>query len=124
MKFAKRHKMAAKLSGEQVLRIRELYEAGYSQGHLARTFLVTIGTIGRIVRGESWQGVAGHGETGGPAPALNLAKAQGPELEANQSAERLAKELRELGLGAQCPHGQPTDQCPECSETMGKFGLG
>lgn len=112
MKFTKGHRQAGKLNGEQVLRIRELYGAGYSQGSLARTFQVTIGTIGRIVRGESWQGIANA-----PEPLVNP-----PDL----GALRLAQELGitvELEL-AKCPHGSNSPDCPECRETMAKFGLG
>jgi transcriptional regulator with XRE-family HTH domain len=38
----------------QVLEIRERYSQGETQGSLCRAFGVSIGTIGRIVRGETW----------------------------------------------------------------------
>lgn len=50
----KANKKAAKLTVEQVAEIRRLYGEGYTQGSICRHFGVTIGTIGRIVRGESW----------------------------------------------------------------------
>lgn len=37
------------------MRIRTLYAEGWSQGRLAREFQRTVGTIGRIVRGETHQ---------------------------------------------------------------------
>lgn len=57
-KFQRNHKRSAKLTGEQVLDIRRRYLDGESQGALARDFHVSVGQIGRIVRGESWQETA------------------------------------------------------------------
>lgn len=60
---------AGKLNGLQVADIRVKYhQEGWSQGRLAREFQVTIGTIGRIVRGETWQN--------SPHPASNRAAYQ------------------------------------------------
>lgn len=42
-------------TAQEVMRIRELYAAGWSQGRLAREFQRTVGTVGRIVRGETHQ---------------------------------------------------------------------
>lgn len=54
--FRKGNITRATLTPEEVLRIREDYASGeWSQGALARRHLVGVGTIGRIVRGESWQ---------------------------------------------------------------------
>lgn len=58
-KFTNGHHKAAKLSADDVLKIRELYTMGVSQGALSRKFSISIGQIGRICRGESWQGIAG-----------------------------------------------------------------
>jgi hypothetical protein len=49
-----------KLSLEKVQQIRQLYGEGYTQGALSRHFGVSIGQVGRIVRGESWQDTAGN----------------------------------------------------------------
>ena len=47
---------AAKLSPVEVLEIRLRYaNEGWTQGKLSREYQVSVGTIGRIVRGESWQ---------------------------------------------------------------------
>lgn len=43
-----------KLTLDDVRVIREEYEAGATQGSLAKYFGVSVGQIGRIVRGESW----------------------------------------------------------------------
>lgn len=56
MQFSMDNLGARKLTSEQVAEIRQHYAEGATQGALARHFKVTIGTIGRIVRGESWQG--------------------------------------------------------------------
>lgn len=53
-KFGRFNTRAARLSPEQVLEIRQRYAAGETQGSLCRTFSVSVGTIGRIVRGETW----------------------------------------------------------------------
>lgn len=53
--FRKGNITNAVLTPGEVLRIREDYAAGtYTQGGLARRHGVSVGTIGRIVRGESW----------------------------------------------------------------------
>lgn len=54
-KFVQGHKRSAKLNPEQVLEIRRLYaEENWTQGRLAREFKMSVGQIGRIVRGEQW----------------------------------------------------------------------
>lgn len=125
MKFPQGHHKAAKLTGVQVLRIRELYSVGYSQGALAREFQVTIGTIGRIVRGESWQAITEGEPVVGPGVLAS---------EAELSAQRLVEQLRAgqpaalddqgPGVLSKCPHGMDVQDCPECLSTMAKFGLG
>lgn len=52
--FRLNHRKAAKLTGEQVVEIHALYNAGMTQGALGRRYKVAVNTIGRIVRGESW----------------------------------------------------------------------
>lgn len=47
--------MTTPCSPQEVMRIRQLYAEGWSQGRLAREFKRTVGTIGRIVRGETHQ---------------------------------------------------------------------
>ena len=55
-KFQLGHRRSSKLSPDQVLEIRRLYsELNWSQGRLAREFGMSVGQIGRIVRGEHWQ---------------------------------------------------------------------
>lgn len=53
--FGQRNRAARKLDGEKVGEIRRRYESGETQSVLSREFGVSIGQIGRIVRGESWQ---------------------------------------------------------------------
>lgn len=57
-KFSKGHTRASKLTGEDVLAIRQRYQDGASQGSLARAYGLSVGQIGRIVRNESWQNVS------------------------------------------------------------------
>lgn len=56
------HRKASKLTLASVAEIRRLYAEGYTQGSIAKYAGVTIGTIGRIVRGETW--CEGAGERG------------------------------------------------------------
>lgn len=55
-KFHPGHRRSAKLSPGQVLEIRELYSEGATQSRLARLYGISVGQVGRIVRGEQWQG--------------------------------------------------------------------
>jgi len=56
--FTQRNTRAAKLTASAVLEIRDFYEKGrISQGQLARDYGVSVVQIGRIVRGEVWQGL-------------------------------------------------------------------
>jgi hypothetical protein len=49
------NKRAAKLNPEQVAEMRRLYsEENWTQGRLARHFAMSVGQVGRIVRGEHW----------------------------------------------------------------------
>lgn len=55
-KFQEGHLRAAKLTPSDVFEMRRLYaDEKWSQGRLARHFGVSVGQVGRIVRGESWQ---------------------------------------------------------------------
>ena len=54
-KMSRFNTKAAKLTPSQVYELREKYANGDSQGKLAREYQVSVGQIGRIVRGESWQ---------------------------------------------------------------------
>lgn len=53
-KFNQHNTKSAKLTASQVLEIRVAYADGTTQGSLARKYNISIGQIGRIVRGESW----------------------------------------------------------------------
>lgn len=54
MHFNVGHKRAAKLTGEEVIRIRERYARGETQRALAAEYGVSKETVGRVVRGETW----------------------------------------------------------------------
>ena len=75
-KFAKGHRHAAKLTAEQVYTIRERYDAGETQGALAREYGVTIGTIGRAVRGETHQSVPAPAPTADPEALMRRVQAR------------------------------------------------
>ena len=77
-----------KLTGEQVLSMRNRYAAGESQGSLARDFGVSVGTVGRIVRGESWQGTKANA-------SARPSTLPPTEDEIRESGERLLAKLGE-----------------------------
>ena len=53
--FGAGNKKSGKLTLDKVAEIRQLYGQGATQGHLCGLFDVSVNTIGRIVRGESWR---------------------------------------------------------------------
>lgn len=58
-KFGHRNTRSAHVTGEQVNRMRDLYaNQGWTQGALAREFDLSAVQVGRIVRNESWRGLA------------------------------------------------------------------
>jgi len=57
-KFLRGNIKAAVLTAELVREIRHKYHIlGYTQGQLAREYQINVNTVGRIVRGETWQDV-------------------------------------------------------------------
>jgi len=59
-KFMPGNKAAKKLTGEQVLEMRELYSTGdWTYGRLAREFGVSLNTVSNIINEITWQDIAG-----------------------------------------------------------------
>ena len=54
MKFRKGNIRASKLTASEVFAMREAYARGATQGELCRRYRLSVGQVGRIVRGESW----------------------------------------------------------------------
>lgn len=55
-KFQQQNIRAGKLTPSAVIELRRLYhEERWTQGALARKYQISVGQVGRIVRGESWQ---------------------------------------------------------------------
>lgn len=98
--FRRSNTSARKLTGVQVIDIRERFAKGETQGSLARAFGVSVGQIGRITRGESWQAYGGQGprdsEVGDEALRAGMRLPTNEELleEAKASEQRLLEELR------------------------------
>lgn len=61
-KFGRNNRRAAKLGAVQVEEMRREYDLGVTQRELGAKFGVSVGQVGRIVRGESW---ADTGAAGG-----------------------------------------------------------
>lgn len=58
MKFEARNTRSAKLTAGQVIDMRHKYaHLRYTQGRLAREYGLSVVQVGRILRGESWQGL-------------------------------------------------------------------
>lgn len=57
--FYRRNTKAAKLTWSAVEELRRKYEAGATQGELCREYGLSVGQVGRIVRGESWKDIKG-----------------------------------------------------------------
>lgn len=84
-----------KLTPMDVIEIRKRRAAGETQASLCREYRVTVGTIGRIVRGESWQAFQ-QCETDFEIESM-MARAATPVSpeEIRRSQEKLAELLRQ-----------------------------
>jgi hypothetical protein len=92
MAFQPHNTRAARLTPEDVANIRERYADGATtQGALARHYRVSVNTIGRIVRGESWNAYSGPRSEG--RYALDPASPNPPQEEINSSLDALNKLL-------------------------------
>jgi transcriptional regulator with XRE-family HTH domain len=104
--FGRNNLRRAVLTASKVQEMRALYAKGrVTQGQLSRDFGVSVVTIGRIVRGESWQGL-------GPQ------QAGADELEA--SARRLM-ELQESLAGLSAPVEEAPSGLEKLSIVASKF---
>lgn len=84
------------LSEMDVVDIRVKYwQLNYTQGQLAREKRVTINTIGRIVRGETWQ------EVGGPGSAIAERQEVEEKLIAHAEANAPAENSSEIQTSMQ-----------------------
>lgn len=84
--FRARHTAAAKLTGEQVINLREEYVNGATQGSLARKYHLSVNQVGRIVRGECWNAL--------PNVARLAAMPEADEIA--RSAQRLSQMMSEV----------------------------
>lgn len=93
--FTQGNTRASKLSNEEVYEMRAEYTAGATQAYLSRKYGVTVGTVGRIVRGESHQRVPmPHKEedhTAAQARLLALSERHGVEV-----VEQLTSEAQKV----------------------------
>jgi hypothetical protein len=117
-KFSRTNVRAAKTTATAVLRIRELYNAGWTQGRLSREFHLSVGQIGRIVRGEAWQeyshAVAPHPDEiqHSLAKLEMILPVEGAELEIDPVLrEKLERELEQMSAADLTP--RPSDALEE-----------
>jgi len=105
---------AAKITPGQVMEVRERYAAGATQGALAREFQMSVGQIGRIVRGESWS---------------RLPQRMATEEELRLSAQRLMELQERVNAGLEGPLETPKPLMPEMplseavKEKLRSFGM-
>ena len=98
MTFQRGNHRASKLNGEQVLRIRAMYQMrGTTQASLAREFRVSLNTIANIVNGITWQGLTAGESVDRPPPFGQPVEPQQSDIE--RSIARLHARL-----------GTPTEQ--------------
>lgn len=121
MKFEARNKKAQKLTPAQVREIRAAYKEGATQGQLCRYFKVSVGQIGRIVRGESWPEIEAGAAQMNPAQladAEERLRAQAARAQAMQAARPdIAALAAEFEAMAQDTSGMsPGDSEPDSPE--------
>jgi hypothetical protein len=92
----RRHNVASgsrKLTPEQVFEMRERWQEGWTYGRLSRHYGIGVGQVGRICRGEAWQGFANPVVEGpnGPEDWREAAKRSEERFKAGLIAEGLAK---------------------------------
>ena len=96
--FERKNVKASKLTPTQVLEIKEHYGNGVTQGALCRAYGVSVGQIGRIVRGESWGsvgGIAASPEQAAASEAAFFARHKAKET-AGPEIAKLAEEFKEM----------------------------
>lgn len=107
-KFTLGHRRSAKLKPGQVLEIRRLYsEENWTQGRLAREFGMSVGQIGRIVRGEQWQDYH-QIPTDQEVDSLEIAEIIKQPLTAEEDSK--ARRVMEKLLAADAPASTPQGQ--------------
>jgi hypothetical protein len=95
MKFNKGHTRAAKLTGEQVYQLRLDYVGGMTQGELCHKYQISIGQVGRIVRGESWQAFHNPAEVAtGVIPPIMQKSDEQIQTEADASLARVMERMQ------------------------------
>jgi hypothetical protein len=94
-KFTKGNVQAKRLTAEKVLEIRLKYSEGQSQGSLAREYEVSVGQVGRIVRGEVWQNFQQVEPTQAIEERLAMMQSKPSDKKINESLAKLAAKLEE-----------------------------
>lgn len=103
-----RRRPTAKATPALVQTIRVEYAAGASQSTLARRYQLSINTIGRMVRGETWQDLPDQPQTAG-TPAEQAAL----KAEAAESLKRLLAIQSNPAPEAPLPQPAPTEEADD-----------
>lgn len=105
-----------KLTAEAVADIRKLYGEGATQGALSRYYGVSIGQIGRIVRGESWQEGAGSRMPTQAEMDATLQRMLHLQRQVNEAPELFRQETKDR----RAPPPSPLDGGDAPSESQGE----
>jgi hypothetical protein len=106
--FSANNRKAAKLTGEQVLSIRQKYALPgrqYTQDRLAREYQVSVNTIRNIVNGVTWQ-------------SLPLITSQAEEATAAKLSELRARAMLDAGLMETGPASSASEETVEVPEKL------
>jgi hypothetical protein len=120
-RFRRGNVTASKLSPSEVHRMRELYNSGVTQGALSREFKVSVGQVGRIVRGEVWQEY-GVPESSSEVEHREVKALEVPPTEIAESERKLLELLNSPSdlLEERCAHGIRRGQfCMDCARERG-----
>ncbi len=123
--FERRNVKAKKLTPTQVAEIKERYANGETQGSLCRAYAMSVGQIGRIVRGESWSHLGGAVVTQEDAEASKVRfLAMQKSLSALEAASVPTQgEEAETALRALRPPPSPLDDGDAPSEGEGALSV-
>lgn len=89
----------ARLSEDDVRTLRKRYAEGATQRELCQAYGVSITTVGRIVRGETWGWLDGQGQSPEAPKPAPMPQASAEEVAA--SAERLRALLGDGNSGSE-----------------------
>lgn len=124
--FQQGNNRASKLSGQEVLEIREKYKVigGYTYGMLSREYGVSVNTISNIINGVSWQRMAGQDLVARDKPPISRREyiPQPGEIEASMARLDLLMKSNTTTVKPPSLYNDPSPTEAEDNEA-GRLGL-